>query len=167
MEDVISLGAGCFWGVEHAFKQLNGVVKTQCGYQGGKIDNPTYEQICRSDTGHAEVVKISFDPSIVNLSRVLDAFFFMHDPTQLNKQGNDIGTQYRSVIFPKDSQQESQIREDLERRKKQDPNIVTSIEPWGEFYSAENYHQDYLIHNPGGYCHIGLEVFQKIKTNQF
>lgn len=168
MLEKISLGAGCFWGVEHAFKQLDGVSETKVGYQGGPGPNPTYEEVCKKETGHAEVVLVTFDNEIVSLERVLDAFFFMHDPTQLNRQGPDVGSQYRSVIFPTSSEQREKIEDYIETiaKNRYEGRLVTTIEE-GEFFDAELYHQDYLDQNPGGYCHIGLDVFMKIKQGTF
>lgn len=160
----VSFGAGCFWGVEHAFKQIEGVLNTTCGYQGGKTLDPSYEDICKKNTGHAEVVLVEFDPSKINLKRLLDAFFFMHDATQLNKQGPDVGTQYRSVVFPTTEEQKVLV---TDRLTKMDKNIVTTIEDFGEFYDAETYHQKYLDKNPGGYCHIGLDIFNKLKYGDY
>lgn len=164
---VISFGAGCFWGVEHAFKQLEGVLETQVGYQGGAKE-ASYEEVCRKDTGHAEVVRVTFDPSVITLERLLDAFFFMHDPTQLDRQGPDVGPQYRSVIFPDHDIMEHKVREYMESiaKAKFGDKLVTTIEK-GPFFSAETYHQDYLVNNPGGYCHIGFDVFQKLKQGLF
>jgi methionine-S-sulfoxide reductase len=160
----VSFAAGCFWGVEHAFKQLAGVLKTTCGYQGGQSLNPTYEDICRKDTGHAEVVLVEFDPSIISFDRLLDAFFFMHNPTELNRQGPDVGTQYRSSIFPTTDEQGSIS---LDKIKSLGPTVVTQIEEWDTFFDAESNHQHYLAKNPGGYCHIGLDVFKKLKEGSF
>ena len=164
---VCGFAAGCYWGVEHAFKMLDGVVNTAVGFQGGKVDNPTYRQVCESDTGHAEVVRVEYDEAVISLERLLDAFFFMHDPTQLNKQGPDVGTQYRSALFPEDDEQRVVIENYLEKiSPKYSAPVVTKIES-GKFYSAEDLHQDYLVNNPSGYCHIGLEVFSKLKQGLF
>ncbi len=160
----VSFGAGCFWGVEHAFKQLSGVSKTTCGYQGGQTDNPSYEDICRKETGHAEVVLVEFDSNAISFDRLLDAFFFMHNPTELNRQGPDVGSQYRSVIFPTTDEQK-QISQN--RIESLGPTIVTTIEEFGPFYDAETYHQKYLDKNPGGYCHIGPHVFQALKSGNY
>ena len=161
---------GCFWGVEHAFKQLDGVTSTRVGYQGGEVIDPTYEQVCGKQTGHAESVEVEFDPSIITLKRLCDAFFFMHDPTQLNAQGPDVGPQYRSAIFPISEEKahffRNYINETLDREKYKAP-IVTSVEENCPFFSAELMHQDYLVNNPGGYCHIGFDVFSKLKMGQF
>lgn len=159
----VSFGAGCFWGVEQAFKQVEGVIKTTCGYQGGNTDKPTYEDICRKETGHAEVVLVEYNPEVISFSRLLDAFFFMHDPTQLNKQGPDVGTQYRSAIFPTTDEQKDLSKERIESI----PNAVTTIEDFSTFFDAETYHQHYLDKNPGGYCHIGFDVFSKLKSGNY
>ncbi len=164
---VCGFAAGCYWGVEHAFKMLDGVVKTTVGFQGGHIENPSYREVCEKDTGHAEVVRVEYDDSIISLERLLDAFFFMHDPTQLNKQGPDVGSQYRSALFPEDSEQEEIIKKYLQKiQSKYKREVVTTIEA-GVFYSAEDSHQDYLVHNPGGYCHIGFEIFSQLKQGLF
>lgn len=163
----MSFGGGCFWGVEHAFKQLKGISLTECGYQGGELKDPNYTMICQGNSGHAEVVRIEYDPQIISLKRILDAFFFMHDPTQLNYQGNDIGTQYRSIIFSKTDEQKEEVEKYLMKKLAENPNIVTTLESWKTFYPAESDHQNYLEVNPGGYCHIGLEVFQKLRENKF
>lgn len=169
-KEVLSFGAGCFWGVEHAFKQLEGVIDTRVGYQGGEIENPTYPEVCTKTTGHAEVVEVTFDNEVVTLERLLDAFFFMHDPTQLNRQGPDVGSQYRSALFPTNDLQKQKIKtyiEKIKAIKKFSGEIVTTIEEKAPFYPAEDNHQDYLANNPGGYCHIGFDVFQKLKMGTF
>jgi peptide-methionine (S)-S-oxide reductase len=140
-----TFGAGCFWGVEAAFRQLDGVTKTRVGYAGGELDNPTYEDVCSHKTGHAEVVEVSYDPDEVSYDDLLDVFWGKHDPTQLNRQGWDIGDQYRSVIFVHDEEQRaaaerSKDNEQAAYRKA----IVTQIEPAPTFYEAEDYHQQYL-----------------------
>ena len=162
----ISFGAGCFWGVEHAFKQVEGVVSTVCGYQGGHLDNPTYEQICQKLSGHAEVVLVEFDNSRLSFQRLLDAFFFMHDPSQLDRQGPDVGPQYRSAIFPT-TELQVETAENYIKDLRKKIQVVTTIEIDKKFYSAEALHQNYLDNTPGGYCHIGLDVFNKLKNNQF
>lgn len=165
----ISFGAGCFWGVEHAFKQVEGVIETRVGYQGGQTSNPTYKEVCHTETGHAEVVEVTFDSQIISLKRLLDAFFFIHDPTQLNRQGPDTGTQYRSCIFPTTVEQRNEVQDYLDALKRSSRYgmpVVTTIES-GEFHSAEDYHQNYLDQTPGGYCHIGFDVFQKLKSGNY
>lgn len=152
------LGAGCFWGVEHILRKSEGVIKTTVGYSGGVVADPTYPLVCTGNTGHAEVVLVEFDPAVISYEKVLDLFFRLHDPTTLNRQHNDIGTQYRSVIFTYDDEQKKIAEEMI---KKVDASgvfknpVVTQVVPAGVFYAAEDYHQDYLIKNPDGYmCHI-------------
>lgn len=152
------LGAGCFWGVEHIFKKVEGVVSTDVGYSGGDVINPTYPLVCSGETGHAEVVLVEFDPSIISYEQILDVYFRLHDPTTLNRQHNDIGTQYRSVIFTYNDEQkkiaEAVIKKVNDSKVFKNP-VVTEVLPVKEYYSAELYHQDYLIKNPDGYmCHI-------------
>lgn len=157
MEKKATFGAGCFWGVEAAFRRLEGVVATRVGYAGGNVENPTYEQVCTDRTGHAEVVEVTYDDSVVPYEALLAVFWAEHDPTQLNRQGPDVGTQYRSAIFPQNEEQEAIARRVIDRVSasgKWPRPITTSIEPPGTWYSAESYHQDYLRKNPGGYsCH--------------
>jgi peptide-methionine (S)-S-oxide reductase len=145
LENKATFGAGCFWGVEAAFRQLDGVTGTRVGYTGGTLENPTYEDVCSHTTGHAEVVEVSYDPERMTYERLLDVFWRKHDPTQLNRQGWDIGDQYRSVIFVHDSEQEeaAQRSKALEQVNWSAP-IVTQIEPAETFYEAEDYHQQYL-----------------------
>jgi len=140
-----TFGAGCFWGVEAAFRQLDGVTKTEAGYEGGTLDNPTYEDVCSHTTGHAEVVEVTYDPEQVSYEQLLDVFGHKHDPTQLNRQGWDIGDQYRSVIFFHDpEQQEVAVRSKEHEQSAYRKPIVTQIEPAPTFYEAEDYHQQYL-----------------------
>ena len=162
--DSITLAAGCFWGVEEYFRRLNGVVYARSGYAGGTAVLPTYEQVCTGKTGHAESVWIAYDPKVVSLETLLDHFFDLHDPTSLNRQGNDIGSQYRSGIFTSSKQQREQIDRYIESLKssgKYTKPIVTEIREDAIFYSAETYHQRYLQKNPGGYCHIDLTKASK------
>jgi peptide-methionine (S)-S-oxide reductase len=145
--EVATFGAGCFWGVEAAFRQVPGVVDTRVGFEGGTIPNPTYRQVCTNTTGHAEVVQVTFDPSRVSYDQLLEVFWDIHDPTQRNRQGPDVGTQYRSVIFYHTPEQEKAARASLARlaasgRYKRP--IVTAIEPASQFYEAEEYHQRYF-----------------------
>ncbi len=135
---------GCFWCTEAVFQSLAGVEKVESGYIGGTTANPTYKQVCGGDTGHAEAIRISFDPAVISYADLLDVFFATHDPTQLNRQGNDIGTQYRSAIFPLDAEQEDAARAGIERAATDWPApIVTTIEPASTWYAAEDYHQAY------------------------
>lgn len=152
------LGAGCFWGVDKILRSIPGIVSTEVGYAGGTTKNPTYEEVCTGKTDHAEVVLVGFNPEVISYKGVLDVFFRLHDPTTLNRQHNDIGTQYRSVIFTYNDEQR-QIA--LEKIKQVDAAkvfrnpIVTQVMTAPDYYSAETYHQDYLIKNPNGYmCHI-------------
>jgi peptide-methionine (S)-S-oxide reductase len=145
VEKKATFGAGCFWGVEAAFRQLEGVSATRAGYAGGHTDNPTYEDVCSHGTGHAEVVEVTYDPERVSYDQLLDTFWAKHDPTQLNRQGWDIGDQYRSVIFAHDDeQQEAAVRSKAEEQTRHRRPVVTQIEPAPTFYEAEDYHQQYL-----------------------
>lgn len=148
------LAGGCFWCVDAAYRVLNGVESVVSGYTGGTVANPSYELVCTGSTGHAEAVKVTFDESVIPQEVILDAFFTMHDPTQLNRQGNDIGTQYRSAVFPADDQQRELFEAAMQRAADWWPApLVTTIEPLGEFYEAEEYHQDFFAKNPTqGYC---------------
>lgn len=152
----IVLGAGCFWCTEAAFQELQGVVKVEPGYSGGHTENPAYEEVCSGKTGHAEVAKITFDTDTLSLDDLLDVFFSIHDPTTLNRQGADVGEQYRSVIFPNSEEQritsEQKIRQ-LENDKVYPEAIVTKIEPFSVFYPAEEYHKNYYRNNESApYC---------------
>jgi peptide-methionine (S)-S-oxide reductase len=151
MTQTAVLGGGCFWCVEAAFNQLQGVQRVVSGYMGGRTQNPTYEQVCSGRTGHVEVAEITFDPDVISYEDVLEVFFTAHDPTTLNRQGNDVGEQYRSVIFYRDEQQrktaQKVIAELTEEHAFQDP-IVTTVEPASTFYPAEEYHQDYFKNHP-------------------
>jgi peptide methionine sulfoxide reductase msrA/msrB len=153
-------GAGCFWGVEESFAKVTGVTSTEVGYSGGMIENPTYEQVCSHSTGHAEVVRVQFDPSVVPYSRLLDHFFEIHDATTINRQGLDIGDNYRSAIFFTSPQQEAAARQtiaNLEREGKYGRPIVTQVELAGPFYRAEEYHQQYAAKHGGGFCHLPVD----------
>ncbi len=147
------LGGGCFWCLDSAYSQLAGISDVTCGYTGGHKANPTYEQVCDGNTGHAEVVSVSFDESVITPEQILDIFFTLHDPTQLNRQGNDIGTQYRSSMFYSVGQKE--LFEAAIARAKEiwGERIVTEVTELPEFYAAEDYHQDFFAKNPNqGYC---------------
>ena len=143
-EEVTVLAGGCFWCTEAVFNDVVGVKSVESGYIGGDVINPTYKQVCGGDTGHAEAIRVTFDPDAVDYDDLLDIFFATHDPTQLNRQGNDIGTQYRSAIFPQNDEQERKARAGVERANTdQGGRIVTTIEPNGPWYPAEDYHQQY------------------------
>ena len=150
-----TFGAGCFWGVEETFRNLKGVLSTAVGYAGGTTENPTYEEVCTDKTGHAEVVEIEFDPSQITYDQLLDVFWSSHDPTTLNRQGPDVGTQYRSVIFYHSPQQEAAARaskEKLQRSGRFKRPVVTQIEPAPKFWRAEEYHQRYLAKRGQSHC---------------
>jgi peptide-methionine (S)-S-oxide reductase len=155
--EVIVLGAGCFWCTEAVFRQIPGVISVMSGYMGGHVKNPTYEMVCDGDTGHAEVERIVYDPKQASLEKILDVFWEIHDPTTLNRQGNDVGTQYRSAIFYyTDAQKAVAEKSKAEAAKEFTKPIVTEITKAGEFYPAEDYHQDYyrLNKNRNPYCRI-------------
>lgn len=166
----ITLGAGCFWCVEAVFQRVNGVIKVESGYSGGKIAKPTYREVTSGLTGHAEVVQVTFDPSIVSLEKILEVFWKTHDPTTLNRQGADVGTQYRSAIFYHDDAQKEtaqKIKELLVKEKIWSKPIVTEITAFDKFYKSEDYHQNYYNENANqGYCQFvivpKLEKFEKL-----
>jgi peptide-methionine (S)-S-oxide reductase len=144
-EQQATLAGGCFWCTEAIFNDVIGVSSVVSGYIGGTVTNPTYRQVCGGDTGHAEAVRLTFDPEVISYDDILDLFFATHDPTQLNRQGNDVGTQYRSAIFPHSPEQEASARAAIERAQADwDKPIVTAIEPLSEWYPAEEYHQEYF-----------------------
>lgn len=153
-----TLAGGCFWCLEAVYQQLKGVDKVVSGYAGGHVPNPTYKQVCTGATGHAEVVQIAYNPEVVTYRDLLDVFFTIHDPTTLNRQGADVGTQYRSAIFyhtPKQQQIAERTIKELEAEQVWDDPIVTEIAPLDTFYPAEDYHQNYFINNPDqGYCRV-------------
>jgi peptide-methionine (S)-S-oxide reductase len=147
--EMIVVGGGCFWCSEAIFKMFNGVVKTTPGYAGGTTPNPTYEQVCSGTTGHAEVIKLEYDPTIAPLEKLLDIFFKMHDPTSLNRQDADIGSQYRSIILYTSNKQKETIDKFIDKiRKNYSKPIVTEVKPLDTFYPSEDYHKDYYKNNP-------------------
>ena len=154
--ETATLGGGCFWCIEAVFQQLKGVEEVVSGYAGGQVPDPDYEAVCEGTTGHAEVVQVRFDPSIIPYRQVLEVFFSVHDPTTQDRQGNDVGTQYRSVVFvhsPEQHRTALDLVEELEKDEVWDAPIVTQVVPATTFYPAEGYHQDYYRSNPGqGYC---------------
>lgn len=152
--ETATFAAGCFWGTEEFFRKIPGVKETSVGYTGGKMKDPTYEQVSDGDTGHAESVEIKFDPAQVTYAQLLDKFFKIHDPTTLNRQGNDRGTQYRSAIFTHGEEQKKEaekFKQKVEKSKAWKGSITTEIKDAGPYYKAEDYHQKYLVKNPGGY----------------
>lgn len=158
-QESIVVGGGCFWCVEALFQKAPGILSVESGYAGGKTLNPTYEQICTGTTGHAEVVRITFNSTLIPLSRIIDLFWEAHDPTTLNRQGADVGTQYRSIILYSNEAQKTVVKTSKKNAASRfkDP-IVTEISPLKEFYLAETYHQDYYKNNPEqGYCRIVIK----------
>lgn len=160
-QETLYLAGGCFWGTEHFLKLLSGVSRTSVGYANSIVDNPTYEQVCSGETGAAEAVKVSFDSSKTSLERVISLFFQTIDPTLLNQQGHDKGTQYRTGIYTTTSEQLAEVEGiTVSLSRNYDMPLVIEIKPLKNFYEGELYHQDYLDKNPGGYCHIGPELFE-------
>lgn len=156
--EIATLAGGCFWCVEVIFDELRGVSDVVSGYMGGKTANPTYREVCSGNTGHAEVIQVAFDPQVISFREILEVFFTIHDPTTLNRQGNDVGTQYRSSIFCHSAEQQRIAAEtiaDFNRQSVWDRPIVTEVTPAQTFYPAEAYHQEYYVNNPEqGYCQI-------------
>lgn len=169
-KSVATFGGGCFWCTEAVYDQLNGVDKVVSGYSGGTVKNPTYKEICTGNTGHAEVIQITYDPQVVSFEELLEVFFATHDPTTLNRQGADVGTQYRSAIFYHSDEQKRKAEftiEELNNQSAFDDPIVTEVTAFDKFYEAENYHQDYFANNPNQpYCRMvvnpKVEKFKKI-----
>jgi methionine-S-sulfoxide reductase len=159
--ETITLGGGCFWCLEAVYDQLEGVTGVVSGYAGGHVPNPSYNAVCSGITGHAEVVQVSFDPEVIGLNEILEVFFTIHDPTTLNRQGADVGTQYRSAIFYQDAQQQQtaeQVRAAIEAAGIWDKPLVTEITALDTFYPAEDYHQEYYQRNPNqGYCRVVID----------
>ncbi len=154
--EVATLAGGCFWCMEAIFNEVKGVIKVVPGYSGGTVNNPSYEEVCTGKTGHAETVMVTYDPSVISFSEILEVFFSTHDPTSVNRQGNDIGTQYASVIFYVDEHQESTAKDTIkkfEEEKRFPKSIVTRVEKFSNFYPAEDYHINYFLNNPEApYC---------------
>jgi len=154
--EVLTLGGGCFWCIEAIFDELKGVERVESGYSGGWVPNPTYRQVCTGTTGHAEAVQITFDPKVISLKELLEIFFTVHDPTTPNRQGPDVGTQYRSVIFYRNEEQKAvaeQVIKEIEAAKIWDAPLVTELSPFQAFYKAEDYHQEYFkLNGEQPYC---------------
>jgi peptide-methionine (S)-S-oxide reductase len=172
--DTVTFGAGCFWCVEALFEQLNGVKSVESGFSGGHVKNPSYKEVCTGTTGHAEVCQIVYDPSVISFVELLEVFWKTHDPTTLNRQGADVGTQYRSAIFYRNVQQKAAAEEMKLKLNKagiwSDP-VITEIVPFHAFYKAEDYHQEYYVHNSSQpYCSAvitpKLEKFRKVFANK-
>lgn len=175
--ETATLGGGCFWCLDEVFRQLRGVRHVESGYAGGHVPDPSYRDVCGGDTGHAEVVRVTFDPAAISFRDLLDVFFTVHDPTTLNRQGADVGTQYRSVIFHHSPEQKAVAERtiaELDAQKVWGAPIVTQLEPVPEYWPAEDYHQEYVRRNPGQpYCRIVIEPkvaklrqkhFEKLRT---
>jgi len=168
--ELATFGAGCFWCIEACFLGINGITSVKPGYAGGHTQNPTYEQVCTGTTGHAEVAQITYDPAVISYEKLLEMFWFAHDPTQLNRQGNDIGTQYRSVVFYHNEEQRmlaEKYKQRLEESKLYPNSIVTLIEPINNYFEAEAYHHNYFELNPQNqYCQMvvkpKVEKFKKV-----
>lgn len=153
----IVLAGGCFWGVQEYYSRIKGILKTEVGYANGRTENPTYEDVCNKNTGFAEVCYVEYDENVISLKEVLDKFWQVVNPTTLNRQGNDIGSQYRSGIYYFNEEDIAVIKESIEKiQKNYEKKIVTEVKPLENYYKAEEYHQDYLKKNPNGYCHIQL-----------
>jgi len=155
--EIAIFGAGCFWGVEEAFRVLPGVIETEVGYAGGTLENPTYKEVCTDRTGHAEVVRVTFDPEVISYGKLLDTFWESHNPTQVNRQGPDFGSQYRTVIFATNDAQKAQAEASkaaLDASGRFSKPIATQIEPAPHFWAAEEYHQKYLLKRGVSSCHI-------------
>jgi len=178
LHEIATLAGGCFWCLEAVYGELKGVRKVVSGYSGGNIPNPSYQQVCSDTTGHAEVVQITFDPAVVSFRELLEVFFTIHDPTTLNRQGADVGRQYRSAVFYHTPEQKivtNQVIADLEAERVWPDPIVTEVTPFTVFYPAEAYHQNYFANNPGqGYCRAIIapkvakfrhKYMQKLKRN--
>ena len=160
----IYLAGGCFWGTEHFFKLIDGVTDTQVGYANGTVENPTYEQVCTHTTGHAETVKVVYDPEKIGLEFLLDMYFHAIDPTSVNQQGHDVGLQYRTGIYYTDVADLQTINKVMtEQQAKIEGKIAVEVMPLKNFYTAEDYHQNYLEKNPDGYCHLPVELFEFAK----
>ncbi len=155
--ETATLAAGCFWCIDAALRRLRGIEQVESGYIGGTLPNPTYREVCGGDSGHAEAVRVAFDPAVIGYDDLLDIFFDLHDPTQLNRQGNDVGTQYRSAIFPHSPAQAEAAKAAIARvQADHDAPVVTTIEPLAGWYPAEEYHQDYFNREgtANGYCRV-------------
>ena len=172
--ETATLGGGCFWCTEAIFRSLKGVETVESGYSGGKTKNPTYNEVCTGETGHAEVIHITFDPKLISFKELLEVFWKTHDPTTLNRQGADSGTQYRSVVFyhsPEQKETAEKYKSDLNKENVYNQPIVTEISAFDQFYKAENYHQNYFANNRSqGYCQFvivpKIEKFRKIFNNK-
>ena len=161
----IYLAGGCFWGVEEYFSLIPGVIDAECGYANGSTANPSYEDVCWRDTGHAETVHVTYDPDVVSLRTLVEQLFAIIDPTSVNRQGNNVGEQYRTGVYYVDPTDRTVVeRVFAAEQRKHDKLIAVEMQPLRNFYPAEEYHQDYLRKHPNGYCHISREAFREVKT---
>lgn len=161
----IYLAGGCFWGTEKYLSEVKGIVRTEVGYANGKTENPTYEEVCHNNTGHAETVEVEYDSEKISLSFILDLYYDVINPTSVNKQGGDTGTQYRTGIYYVDELDVEVIKQSIAKlQTRYEKTIAIEVLPLKNYYSAEEYHQKYLDKNPNGYCHIGVEKFEKART---
>ncbi|QSG15458.1 peptide-methionine (S)-S-oxide reductase MsrA [Halapricum desulfuricans] len=170
MTETATLGGGCFWCIEAALKELRGVESVTSGYAGGDVPNPSYEAVCSGSTGHAEVVQVEYDPETISYLELLEVFFKVHDPTTKDRQGPDVGSQYRSIVLYHDDEQRRQVEGFIERLNEEvyDGGIVTEVQPIETFYEAEEYHQDYYEKNPAdGYCQVQIEPKVKKVREEF
>ena len=164
MQKEIYLAGGCFWGTEKYFKNIKGVIQTEVGYANGDTERPTYEEVCYHSTGHAETVKLVYDESQVSLSSILELYYDVIDPVSINRQGGDVGSQYRTGIYFVEKPDEAVIKNSIEElQKKFNESIAIEVKPLIKYFKAEDYHQKYLDKNPNGYCHITKEKFDKVK----
>ena len=166
MEEIktIYFAGGCFWGTERAFQLLEGVVDTQVGYINGQTENPTYRQVCTDTTGFKEAVKISYDPAVLPLERLLQAFFLCVEPEKKNQQGNDRGSQYQTGVYYMDEGSQAICQDYFDKERTKHAAFYTELAPMVNYYPAEDYHQDYLITHPNGYCHISSQEFDQVKA---
>ena len=161
----IYLAGGCFWGTEKYLSLVNGVVDTDVGYANGNTENPTYEQVCHNNTGHAEAVRVAYDTNVISLERILILYYDVIDPTSINRQGGDVGSQYRTGIYYVDESDRERIEDSIkELQKKYEKPIAIEVKPLEQYFLAEEYHQKYLDKNPEGYCHIGRDKFEKAQN---
>jgi peptide-methionine (S)-S-oxide reductase len=178
-KEMATLGGGCFWCLEAVYEQLKGVERSESGYSGGSVVNPSYEQVCTGRTGHAEVVQLTFDPQVISFKEILEVFFTIHDPTTLNRQGADVGPQYRSAIFTHDEEQRAvaeQVIREIDAARIWDAPIVSEVTPFAAFFKAEDYHQQYFRKNPyQSYCQVVIapkvakfrrRYFDRLKKNE-
>lgn len=158
----IVVAGGCFWGVAEYYRRVKGITYQEAGYAQGTSESPTYQEVCTSNTNHAEVVYLEYDEKVISLNKILEHLFRMIDPTSLNRQGNDIGVQYRTGVYYMDNEDGSVVRNFIENHQKlYDEPIVVEVEPLIKFWSAEEYHQNYLVKNPRGYCHVDMSLIEE------